>query len=199
MILLVEWSGGATGLDQWLPVLRPACWLERLARPRRWLAPPTGPPVYGRACPSRGLPQPKSAITARPKSVERIALDVEVREFRRNRVLRLYFELECHNSRRLHFYTLFCGISAHRNGTALFSLRHAAARRTTLRHAEQYFFRKCLTGVWHSASPLCIGATRQIHGPTLKPVRFPGLASSSKDTQSELPISLIKYIVRPHL
>src|SRR5437879_5862221 len=26
----------------------------------------TGPPVYGRACPSRSLPQPESAITTRP-------------------------------------------------------------------------------------------------------------------------------------
>ena len=49
-----------------LVMLRPACWFGRLARPRRQLAPPTGPPVYGRACPSRGLPQPESAITTRP-------------------------------------------------------------------------------------------------------------------------------------
>jgi len=27
---------------------------------------PTGPPVYSRACPSQGLPQPRSAITTRP-------------------------------------------------------------------------------------------------------------------------------------
>jgi hypothetical protein len=47
-------------------MLRPACWLERLASPCRQLAPPTRPPVYGRACPSRGLPQPGSAMTTRP-------------------------------------------------------------------------------------------------------------------------------------
>ena len=47
-------------------MLRPACLLERLTSPCRQLAPPTGPPVYGRACPSRGLPQPESAITTRP-------------------------------------------------------------------------------------------------------------------------------------
>jgi hypothetical protein len=49
-----------------LVMLRPACWLERLTSPCRQLAPPTGPPVYGRACPSRSLPQPESAITTRP-------------------------------------------------------------------------------------------------------------------------------------
>ena len=48
-----------------LVMLRPARWLERLTSPRRWLAPPTGPPVYGRACPNQGLPQPESAITTR--------------------------------------------------------------------------------------------------------------------------------------
>ena len=47
-------------------MLRPARLLERLASPRRELTPPTGPPVYGRACPSLGLPQPESAITTRP-------------------------------------------------------------------------------------------------------------------------------------
>ncbi len=40
-----------------IPVmLRPAGWLERLTGPRRRLTPPTGPPVYGRACPRSGLP-----------------------------------------------------------------------------------------------------------------------------------------------
>ena len=48
-------------------VLRPASWLERLTSPCRQLAPPTCPPVYGRACPSRGLPWPESAIATRPK------------------------------------------------------------------------------------------------------------------------------------
>jgi hypothetical protein len=47
-------------------MLRPACWLERLTSPCRQLAPPTRPPVYGRACPGRGLPQPGSAMTTRP-------------------------------------------------------------------------------------------------------------------------------------
>jgi len=37
-----------------------------LSSPCRQLAPPTRPPVYGRACPSRGLPQPESAMTTRP-------------------------------------------------------------------------------------------------------------------------------------
>ena len=50
-----------------LVMLRPARWLGRLTSPRRpLLQSPTGPPVYGRACPSRGLPQPESAITTRP-------------------------------------------------------------------------------------------------------------------------------------
>ena len=49
-----------------LVMLRPACWLERLTSPCRQLAPPTRPPVYGRACPGRGLPQPGSAMTTRP-------------------------------------------------------------------------------------------------------------------------------------
>jgi len=44
----------------------PACWLEWLTSPCRQLAPPTCPPVYGRACLGRGLPQPESAITTRP-------------------------------------------------------------------------------------------------------------------------------------
>ena len=49
-----------------LVMLRPARWLGRLTSPRRpLLQSPTGPPVYGRACPSRGLPQPESAITTR--------------------------------------------------------------------------------------------------------------------------------------
>ena len=47
-------------------MLRPACLLERLANPCHRLAPATGPPVYGRACPSQGLPRPESAITTRP-------------------------------------------------------------------------------------------------------------------------------------
>src|SRR5512136_1874232 len=47
-------------------MLRPAPLLERLTSPCRQLAPPTRPPVYGRACPSRGLPQPGSAMTTRP-------------------------------------------------------------------------------------------------------------------------------------
>ena len=46
-------------------MLRPARWLGRLTSPRQRCA-PTGPPVYGRACPVRGLPQPESAITTRP-------------------------------------------------------------------------------------------------------------------------------------
>jgi hypothetical protein len=50
-----------------LVMLRPARLLGRLTSPRRpLLQSPTGPPVYGRACPSRGLPQPESAITTRP-------------------------------------------------------------------------------------------------------------------------------------
>src|ERR1017187_5610712 len=50
-----------------LVMLRPARWLGRLASPR-WtpFQNPTGSPVYGRACSSRGLPPPKSAITTRP-------------------------------------------------------------------------------------------------------------------------------------
>lgn len=32
---------------------------QRPARPRRHLAPPTAPPLYGRPCPCRGLPQPE--------------------------------------------------------------------------------------------------------------------------------------------
>jgi hypothetical protein len=47
-------------------MLRPAPLLERLASPCRQLAPPTRPPVYGRACPGRDLPQPGSAMTTRP-------------------------------------------------------------------------------------------------------------------------------------
>ena len=47
-------------------MLRPAPSLERLTSPCRQLAPPTRPPVYGRACLSRGLPQPRSAMTTRP-------------------------------------------------------------------------------------------------------------------------------------
>jgi hypothetical protein len=47
-------------------MLRPACWLERHTSPCRRLAPPTRPPAYGRACPGRGLPQPGSAMNARP-------------------------------------------------------------------------------------------------------------------------------------
>jgi len=44
-----------------------ACMLVRAAGPSLpVLAAPTGPPVYGRACPSRGLPQPESAMTTRP-------------------------------------------------------------------------------------------------------------------------------------
>ena len=45
--------------------LRPMGWLGRRTSPRRRVAAPTGPPVYSRACPSRGLPQPKSAVTTR--------------------------------------------------------------------------------------------------------------------------------------
>jgi hypothetical protein len=45
--------------------LRPMWWLGRLTSPRRRVAAPTGPPVYSRACPSRGLPQPESAMTTR--------------------------------------------------------------------------------------------------------------------------------------
>ena len=49
-----------------LVMLRPARLLGRLTSPRRpLLQSPTGPPVYGRACPSRGLPPPESAITTR--------------------------------------------------------------------------------------------------------------------------------------
>jgi hypothetical protein len=47
-------------------MLRPARLLERLTSPCGQLVPPTRPPVYGRACPSRGLPQPESAMTTRP-------------------------------------------------------------------------------------------------------------------------------------
>ncbi len=47
-------------------MFRPAPLLERLASPCRQLAPPARPPVYGRACPSRGLSQPGSAMTTRP-------------------------------------------------------------------------------------------------------------------------------------
>jgi hypothetical protein len=46
-------------------LLRPARWLERQTSLRRRVA-PTDPPVYGRACPGRGLPRPESAITTRP-------------------------------------------------------------------------------------------------------------------------------------
>ena len=45
--------------------LRPMWWLGRLTSPRRRVIAPTGPPVYSRACPSRGLPQPESAMTTR--------------------------------------------------------------------------------------------------------------------------------------
>ncbi len=45
--------------------LRPVWWLGRLTSPRRRVAAPTGPPVYSRACPNRGLPQPESAMTTR--------------------------------------------------------------------------------------------------------------------------------------
>ena len=47
-------------------MLRPARLLKRLASPCQELSPMTGPPAYGRACPSQGLPRPKSAITTRP-------------------------------------------------------------------------------------------------------------------------------------
>jgi len=75
---LVEWSGGATGLDQWLPVclrqsdeLRPGWGSSAYSG---WSLPsravrltfPSLPAVYGRACPSRGFPQSESAITTRP-------------------------------------------------------------------------------------------------------------------------------------
>ena len=44
-----------------------ACMLVRAADPSLpVLAPPTGPPVYGRACPNRGLPRPGSAMATRP-------------------------------------------------------------------------------------------------------------------------------------
>ena len=44
-----------------------ACMLVRAADPSlSVLAPPTGPPVYGRACPNRGLPRPGSAMATRP-------------------------------------------------------------------------------------------------------------------------------------
>ena len=56
-----QFRGGSLHL-----MLRPAPLLERLTSPCRQLAPPTRPPVYGRSCPSRGLPQPKSAMTTRP-------------------------------------------------------------------------------------------------------------------------------------
>ena len=56
-----QFRGGSLHL-----MLRPAPLLERLTSPCRQLAPPTRPPVYGRACPSRGLPQPRSAMTTRP-------------------------------------------------------------------------------------------------------------------------------------
>ena len=62
---LVSARGHCRG-GSFLVRLRPARWLGRLTRPRRALLQrPTGPPVYGRACPSRGLPQPESAITTR--------------------------------------------------------------------------------------------------------------------------------------
>jgi len=47
-------------------MLRPARWLGRLTSPRRHPQPPTGPPVYSRACPGQGLPRSGSAITTRP-------------------------------------------------------------------------------------------------------------------------------------
>src|SRR5438477_12671566 len=46
-------------------MLRPARLLGRLTSPRRRCT-LTGPPVYGRACSNRSLPQPESAITTRP-------------------------------------------------------------------------------------------------------------------------------------
>jgi hypothetical protein len=71
-----------------------------------------------------------------------IALDVEVHEFRRNLVFRFQFELECHNSRRLHFYTHFLAPGSSLHAPGFFALRHAAARRTTLPDAERSFLRK---------------------------------------------------------
>jgi len=47
-------------------MLRPVPLVERLTSPCRQLVPPACPPVYGRACPSPGLPQPESALTTRP-------------------------------------------------------------------------------------------------------------------------------------
>ena len=47
-------------------MLRPARWLGLLTSPRRRPASPTGQPVYGRACPGPGLPEPRSAMTTRP-------------------------------------------------------------------------------------------------------------------------------------
>jgi hypothetical protein len=49
-----------------LVMLRPACWLARLARPRQCFRHRQARPFYGRACPSQGLPSPGSAITTRP-------------------------------------------------------------------------------------------------------------------------------------
>src|SRR5205814_6463021 len=46
-------------------MLRPARLLGRLTSPRRRCT-LTAPPVYGRACSNRSLPQPESAITTRP-------------------------------------------------------------------------------------------------------------------------------------
>src|SRR5712671_4455514 len=43
-----------------------ACTLARAADQSPPAPAPTGPPVYGRACPNRSLLQPESAITTRP-------------------------------------------------------------------------------------------------------------------------------------
>jgi len=54
---------------------------RRLTSPCRQLAPPTRPPVYGRACPGRGLPHPESAITTRPNHpLPRQDLHLQVRQ-----------------------------------------------------------------------------------------------------------------------
>ena len=60
MNLLACCDGGT-----WKTGLRPPGTRAKV-NPRRRRQAPTDPPVYGRACPGRGLPQPESAITTRP-------------------------------------------------------------------------------------------------------------------------------------
>ena len=45
-----------SGRTVYFVMLRPACWLERLASPCRHLSPPTRPPVYGKLAPARVSP-----------------------------------------------------------------------------------------------------------------------------------------------